>query len=47
VCDCKTAGSFVIAKNILCVSLQKLLVIFMIAENKELNQCVIATILRV
>jgi hypothetical protein len=45
VCDCKTAASFVIAKTILCVTLQTQMIIFMIAK-KELNQCVIATILR-
>jgi hypothetical protein len=35
VCDCKTAGLFVIAKPILCVSLQTQMVIFMIANKKE------------
>jgi hypothetical protein len=42
----KTAGSFVIAKPILCVTLQTQMVIFMIAKKQELNQCVITTILR-
>jgi hypothetical protein len=44
VCDWKIAGSFVIAKTILCVSLQTLLVILWL-QKKELNQWVFATIL--
>jgi hypothetical protein len=35
VCDCKTTGSFVIAKHILCVSLQTQMVVFMITRKKE------------
>jgi hypothetical protein len=40
----QTTGSFVIAKTILCVSLQKLLVILLLQKRTE--QCVFATILR-
>jgi hypothetical protein len=39
------AGSFVIAKPILCVSLQKLLDILWL-QKKKTEQCVFATILR-
>jgi hypothetical protein len=39
VCDCKTAGSFVIAKPILCVTLQTHMVIFMIAKKRTEPVC--------
>jgi hypothetical protein len=45
-CEMATAGSFVIAKTILCVSLQTHMVILWL-RKKGLNQCVVATILRV
>jgi hypothetical protein len=50
VCDCKTTDSFVIAKTILCVSLQTLLVILGLQKKPEpvcdcnYFACVIATI---